>query len=334
MNPLHSHVQAEIKTYLQKSAYGRLYGFDQETHVRFLAQGEYNANYLVVSPKGKYVFRMNMGSQLNLDNQIEYEYAALKRLEPSGVTPKACFVDDSRRAFQQGVLMMEFLPGRPLDYRQDLEKAARIFSRIHGLDPAEFADVLIEEKQLCHDRVIEGERWLAPFLADEKMPLESKRIIGKLLEYCRKEQVRDAYFQSEPWLAVNNTEVNSHNFIIGPNHSYLIDWEKPVISDPVQDLTQFLAATTTLWKANTILSQEEVDGFYRVYGEEQSKAYNIRDRVALYEPFLLLRALSWCAGAFVEYSAGSRAIQNADTFEKIKMYLDPGFMRKLLKPFL
>lgn len=275
-----------------------------------------------------------MGSQLNLDNQIEYEYGALKRLEASGVTPKACFVDDSRHFFDQGVLMMEFLPGRPLDYRRDLDAAAGIFSRIHGLDPARFADVLLQERSLCHDRVKEGERWLAPFIADDKMSMETKRLLDKLLAYCRKEQVRDQYFQREPWLAVNNTEVNSHNFIMGPAGNYLIDWEKPVISDPVQDLTQFLAVTTTLWKANTILTQEEVDGFYRVYGAEQTKRYNVRDRVALYEPFLLLRALSWCAGAYLEYFNQTRSIQNADTFEKIKLYLDPGFMQNLLQPYL
>ncbi|MCS4475453.1 hypothetical protein JQ032_06505 [Clostridium botulinum] len=35
-----------------------------------------------------------------------------------------------------------------------------------------------------------------------------------------------------------------------------------MISDPCQDLTQFLAPTTTLWKANYILKDCEINEFF------------------------------------------------------------------------
>ena len=35
--------------------------------VEFLAAGEYNENFMVVSGSGTYVFRINHGSQLNLE---------------------------------------------------------------------------------------------------------------------------------------------------------------------------------------------------------------------------------------------------------------------------
>ena len=44
-----------------------------------------------------------------------------------------------------------------------------------------------------------------------------------------------------------NTELNNGNLLINGNTktNYLIDWEKPVYSEPAQDLGHFLAPTTT-----------------------------------------------------------------------------------------
>ena len=74
--------------------------------VEFLAAGEYNENFLVHSRAGRFVFRINHGSQLNLEDQIEYEYKALKAVEPSGVTPRVFFVDPEADEFGNGVLLM------------------------------------------------------------------------------------------------------------------------------------------------------------------------------------------------------------------------------------
>ena len=62
-----------------------------------LAQGEYNRNYRFLHPitKKQLVLRINFGSQMHLEHQIEYEYHALKLLERSGRTPKAFYADGS-----------------------------------------------------------------------------------------------------------------------------------------------------------------------------------------------------------------------------------------------
>ena len=154
-----------------------------------------------------------------------------------------------------------------------------------------------------------------------------------LLDYCEKNKYKEKYFIENKWHVINNTEVNSHNFIIGDN-SYLIDWEKPVISDPCQDITQFLAITTTLWKQNYILSDYEINEFYKSYLENINEDKNIRERVSIYSPYLYLRALSWCAGAYLEYQDPNKDIRNIDTYNKIKEYLDIDFMKKILKPYI
>ena len=67
--------------------------------------------------------------------EFKYEYDSIKFLEPSGVTPKVYFVDDSFSFFQYGILIMEFLEGEPLlDTERIWLRVATIFSRIHSLD--------------------------------------------------------------------------------------------------------------------------------------------------------------------------------------------------------
>ncbi len=323
----------KIKSYLLETDQAERFGLTEKMRVEFLAQGEYNKNFIVCQDDLKYVFRINMGSQLNLENQIEYEYEAIKKLEISGVTPIGYFCDNSRTYFDEGVLMMNYLEGRPLDYATDLNKAAEIFSNIHRLEVEPFESVLIEESDLCRARVREGASWLADFWKSDRPGSKTKKIITQLYDFCDQNAQRtDAFFVADPWRAVNNTEVNSHNFIIGSQKHYLIDWEKPVISDPVQDITQFLAPTTTLWKADYLLSEDEVKCFYRTY--EKGAGRQVEERVEVYKPYLYLRALGWCAGAWMSYTDASRAIMNETTFKVIERYLEPDFMEDLLKDYL
>ena len=269
------------------------------------------------------------------ENQIKYEFDSIKFLEPSGVTPKVFFVLFlSLSFFQYGILIMEFLEGEPLQYEKDLSKAATIFSRIHSLDVKQNHTHFKVEDHIFSDRIKEGERLLANVWESPHVSREIKSFFDQFLGWAKANRSKEQYFIDEPWLVVNNTEVNSHNFIIGKEQSYLIDWEKPVISDPAQDLTQFMAPTTTSWKTDYLLSEEEKELFFQTYieglkGEDQ----NIRERVHLYTPYLYLRALTWCAHAFVEYHDPNKQIKNMDTFEKIKTFLQIDFMKKLCSPF-
>lgn len=304
-------------------------------HVRFLAQGEYNINYLVEAGESKFVFRLNTASQLELENQIAYEYGALEKLAPSGVTPLPLYLDDTKEHFDYGLLCMTYLEGGPLEYHRDLHHAARLFATIHNMTIEPFKGVLIEENHLCHARVVEGNRWLEDYRGCEKKNHKTLKILEQLLHYCSENAEKDdAYFEMNQWTVVNNTEVNSHNFIIGEQGQYIIDWEKPVLSDPVQDITQFLAPTTTLWRSDYLFSEAEIDAFYEGYKKHSLRdSTDLRGRVERYKPYLTLRALSWCAHAWVGYQ-GERMIQNAETYEKIKRYLEPSFMEKLLVHYL
>ncbi|MBY6898523.1 phosphotransferase [Clostridium botulinum] len=320
----------EIREYVYHKNLFKIINLSKSFNVRFLAQGEYNINFILEDEINKYVFRVNTGSQLSLENQIEYEYSVFKRLENSKVTPKVYYVDGSREYIKYGVLIMEFLDGRPLNYEKDLNKAAKIFGKIHSieLNKEDFSSFIIENN-IFSDRIKEANNLLKDFWDSSLIKEDIKKFFYKFINWATENSYKEKYFIDDPIQVINNTEVNSHNFIIGSKNFYLIDWEKPVISDPCQDLTQFLAPTTTLWKANYILKDCEINEFFYNY-EIIFKGKNIRERVDMYTPYLYLRALSWCAHAYLEYQNPDRDIKNMDTYEKIKEYLELDFMSNLL----
>lgn len=302
--------------------------------LKFLAQGEYNINYLIETQKSKIVFRINTASQLKLDNQIKYEYDALKFLSSSGVTPKPLFLDDSKSELPYGLLTMEFLEGEPLDYKTDLKKAAGIFGKIHSLKLPRTHNFIVEEN-IYSARIAEG-TWLLENIWDSKfISKEVKDFFKAFLTWAEKNKDGESYFVKNKIHVVNNTEVNSSNFIIGKNN-YLIDWEKPVISDPTQDLTQFLSPTTTRWKTEVVLSETEKLSFFTEYCKVANEnglnitVDEIKKRVSLYQPYLYLRALAWCAHAKVIYDDGTKDIQNEDIRNKINEFLQPDQLKAWL----
>ena len=83
-------IQQRILKYLKTSELSQIPIIgDREFTIEPLAQGEYNLNYLLSSSTddARLVFRVNIGTQIEREDQIMYEFRALKLLEHSGVTP-------------------------------------------------------------------------------------------------------------------------------------------------------------------------------------------------------------------------------------------------------
>jgi aminoglycoside phosphotransferase (APT) family kinase protein len=304
-----------------------------------LAQGEYNLNYRLRQGPRQWVLRVNLGTQINRDDQILYEYRALQLLSDTGVTPLPYFVDDSRERLPQGVLLMEYLPGEALDYRSDLEVGARALARIHSRSVEKTENHLIVEERPLSMTYQECSRLLAVYFeseqADPEVSLYMKEVLSWAEEACR----REAYFLGDPWRCIINTEVNSGNFILDRTRgsAHLVDWEKPLWGDPSQDLSHFCVPTTTLWKTDCRLEAGQRQRFLEAYRANVSDAHlrdTIEERVRLRDPFNCLRGISWSAMAWVAYLDGRHALRNEDTFRKIEQYLQPGFLHSLFEPYL
>jgi aminoglycoside phosphotransferase (APT) family kinase protein len=305
----------QIKAFLAGSGW-----IAQPVSVSFLAAGEYNANYLVASPKGLFVLRINHGSQLGLgQNQIAYEYKVLQALAASGVTPRPVACHPHPEPLGGGALLMTYLPGKALDYRRDLERAAHIFARIHTLPVPKG---LVVQADPVRDIAQESSSLLNRF-PDHPLQTERSRIQAYYDTVLELGDRTRTLFSGEAFCLVN-TEVNSGNFLVSQKGAYLVDWEKAVESLRYQDLGHFMAPTTTLWKSDMLLTPDEKKRFLEAYRREACPRMDLKElilKTRVMEKTILLRALSWCFMAWYEYTQTERSLQNPNTLDKITQYL-------------
>ena len=327
-----------FQSYVHSAEFLRKLELPAGTELNFspLGQGEYNTNFSFVHPvtEQKLVLRVNTGSQMHLEHQIEYEFSALRDLAPSGRTPKALFCDGSRESLPYGTLVMEWLPGRALRYESDLAAAAEILADIHAL-PVPADTNLIRAKHPAKEIYEECLAMAQQYLTWDGAEKESCRLMEELI--CEIGRLPLTAESGAPRCIVN-TELNSGNFLINEGaKSYLVDWEKPLLSEPAQDLGHFLVPTTTFWKTDVILKPEDIRHFVRCYERAVAGRFetaSLAERLPLYFTVTCLRGVTWCAMAYREYCQPDRAISNPDTFEKLKAYLDPAFLGNLLENYV
>jgi hypothetical protein len=306
----------EVRGYLE-----RAHWVEGLRRVRFLCAGEYNDNFVVAGRRGRYVFRANHGSRLGLKDQAGYEFRALKAVEDSGVTPKALRYDPDPEGLSGGVLLMEYLPGRFLDYGADRRRAARVFARIHALPRLEG---LLVRSNPVRDLADESYTLIRRF---PDHPLErQKRMLLRQHERVLDlgEKTLDL-LQEEPPCIVN-TEDGSRDFLVreSADEAFLVDWEKAVVSCRYQDLAHFVAPTTTLWQSDYVYSREEKLEFLQEYRECLGLEEDLKglfEKTRILERALLLRAISWCYMAYYAFSRGLSRPADPAAFEKIKSYL-------------
>ncbi|MCA9958717.1 MAG: aminoglycoside phosphotransferase family protein [Chloroflexota bacterium] len=330
----------QVKLYVRRVDLSCVPGFNwmRETAVSPLAQGEYNMNYLLQQDQRKWVLRVNVGTQINRDDQILYEYQALQLLAQSAVTPRPYFVDDSRMIIPYGVLIMEYLPGEALDYGRDLETAAKLFARVHSVH-VNGNNHLIQEKRPLSMTYEECSGLLPVYLESELADPAVRDYLQEVLAWADEARHTESYFLNDPWLCVINTEVNSGNFIANraAGSLHLVDWEKPLWGDPSQDLSHFCVPTTTLWKTDYRLATAARQQFLHAYKTAVSDPHlrdTIEERVRLRDPFNCLRGISWSAMAWVTYQTNEHGLQNNDTFQKICSYLQMDFVRSLFADYV
>jgi len=296
--------------------------------VCLLARGEYNQNFIFTHPTTgqSLLFRVNLGSQMQLDNQIAYEANALFLLKDSGRTPHVLFVDDSKAFFGKGILVEEFLPGRPLDYTTDLTLAAQILADIHSV-PVPEEHGLIEPENPLQGIVDECS---AMFSRYRSWSNASPHVCARVDRWFKKAQAAAGGGTTVHKRHIISTELNSGNFLINEDApSYLIDWEKPLYAEVEQDLAHFLVPTTTFWKTDTILSSSAVGSFVEHYRHAVGNRFDtsdIENRLPSYCAITCLRGITWCAMALAQHEGNERKVADVYTLEKIKEYLEEPFL--------
>lgn len=352
-----------ISGYIHDKEYRKALGLPEEVAETYtlLAQGEYNVNYLFVHPVTgrRLLLRVNMGSQMHLDSQIEYEAHALRLLGGSGRTPEVLYSDGSRRCGEHGILVMEYLPGEYPHYsdKAEMDAVVECLADIHAVHIPESEVIYGESDSVPRDTV----RLIAPAdpaeaILDEceamvKTYMDSplgddsvKRSLRRLLDRGHElagEGSGDGNKDKRVFRCCINTELNSTNFLVerrtsdGPGKpdgelfARLVDWEKPLYGDPAQDLGHLLAPTTTFWKTDDILSREETERLIEKYIEAAGNRFDtsgIGSRTRRLINITCLRGLTWCAMAWVQYRDPRKAIANESTRVKLDAYLSDSFL--------
>ena len=329
-----------VEAYLSARSWGNVPAMSGRSfRVAPLAQGEYNLNYLLTAPGTRLVLRVNVGTQIDREDQIHYEYRALELLQQSGVTPTPHFVDDTREHIDRGVLIMAYLPGEPLDYRRDLEAAANLLAVVHQVPVAEEENHLIREDAPLSLIFQECSTLLQSYFRSPLAEPGIKAYLQEVESWANAARAEERFFQEDPWPCIVNTEVNSGNFIVNRELRtlHLVDWEMPRYGDPSQDLSHFCSPLTTLWKTPHRISESEKHVFIHSSASHHRDRHlrdTIDDRVHLRDPFVYLRGISWSAMAWVAYQTDYDGIRNPDTGATLQRYLDLEFIRSLFDPFL
>ena len=304
-----------------------------------LAQGEYNLNYLITSDSTQLVFRVNIGTQIDRDDQIVYEYKALDLLRQSGVTPRPHYVDDTRSFFDSGILIMDYLPGETLDYNRDLADAAGLFAAIHQVKVATDKNHLIREDAPLSLIFEECAGLLQQYFDSDLADPDIRQYLMDLKNWADTARADEKYYQQDPWPCIVNTEVNSGNFIVNREKEtiHLVDWEMPRWGDPSQDLSHFCSPLTTLWKTDWRMSPAKKHDFLKTYCRHIDDPHlrdTLEERVRLRDPFVYLRGISWSAMGWVAYQTEFSGMKNPDTWAKLQQYMDLKFIRSVFEPVM
>lgn len=303
--------------------------------VQLLARGQYNENYTFQDPTSgkRFVFRVNLGSQMHLEDQITYEAHALELLASSGRTPRVYYVDDSKGFFGRGILVEEYLSGQPLCYERDLVEAAHILADIHSVsvhvdhqlfEPESPLQAIVDECEamFSYYRSWEGADRTTIERIDRWFTVASEKA-------CVPKRAKTAH--------IINTELNSGNFLINPGKKgYLIDWEKPLIGEPEQDIAHFLVPTTTFFRTDTILTKAERDQFvsqYRAAVGGRFDTEQISTRLQDYCALSCLRGITWSAMALAQHKTEERNVADALIAEKIETYMTDIFLDAIEREF-
>lgn len=318
-----------------------------------LGMGEHNLNYRFSAPDGRiFVLRINVTKQPFHENQVRYEYNALRALECSGCTPRALFLDDTPDAPGEGVLVISFCEGDELDFDAlrpgDLACAAKMMADVHAQAIPEDAPLLRPHdplRTLFEECVGRCQIYENSPVCDEHV----MRYVHHFADSCQDAMERYRFNASDARIV--NTETLPSHFLIPastaqaasqgiasasfPEHpGYFVDWERPIIGDIAEDLAFFISPTTTFWDSDTLFPAEDVDAFLDMYwcaadGRVPDAGFTLR--FAAFRRMAAFRAIAWCLRAEALYAKDSALHRTSKAMAKVPRYLSDEFLDLLLK---
>lgn len=314
-------------------------GHDERLVAHHLGMGEHNLNYWFENPvsRERFVLRINVTKQPFHDNQVRYEFDALKALEFSGRTPKPLYLDDSPQAPCEGAMVIGFCEGEQLDFDNllpgDLDRAAHIMADIHSVaipSNCKLYRPIDPIRKLFNECFSRYEMYARSGFADPEVSRRMERFV-RITQRC----VDETEFNPAQARIVNTETLASH-FLLPSDRAhgstrsgYFVDWERPILGDVAEDVAFLVAPTTTFWDSDYLFPAGRFEEFVEAYWHAVDGRFERGDFDRHFAAFLKVatfRALTWCCRAVVQQKSGSKVHITDKAKAKVPIYLSAEFM--------
>jgi len=287
-------IDEKIERYLRDLPPGVLdRGYPDSIEILEMMPGAYNLNFHIRVDGREFVFRINIEQQSGLPNQVEYEFAILRFLEPHRLAPKAYYCDNKRDYFDFGILIEQYLQGPHLSLdMEEMPRVAELLARLHSLGPRHEGLVVWQDPLADTYDLVQKD--LKEYQAKRASEQRTIGLAKRLLD--RAEPSVDRFGRLFAPASLNHTDVVCDNFVKTTEGLRLIDWEKPRIDDSTYDLCCFLSEPAQLWCSQRVLDPGGRESFLKTYadltGENPDRLW---EKVRIREPLVSLHWILWGA---------------------------------------
>lgn len=327
----------KIEKYIKEIGAQKLgFNFVKNISVKEINRGGYNINYLVNINNHKFVFRFNIDTYLDVENQTKYENEVLEYLEKFNIAPKVFFIDTGKIFFEDDLLVEEFIENQSLQFGNDfLEKFGKLVKKLHSI-PLPQNGLLIKNLNPLFDQ------W--NFIRGKINFIKSGNFNEKFLNFINSYIPKfDKYVSNFSNLfegkdvCLNHRDLVIENVLQTSKGLKLIDWQAVMADDPSYDLAFFTCDIVIEWNLGRSLTDEEKQIFLKSYQADDKMLEKIRVR----QPMVYLELFVWIAyrAAYLRDKLASGLVNETDkdfVHKRISTYesfLDENRMKKYLDIF-
>jgi aminoglycoside phosphotransferase (APT) family kinase protein len=284
-----------------------------------LSLGAYHLNFRLTCGGQCSVVRLSRISQwgLSSDAQLTKEFATLRDVEKSGVTPRP--IDLVRGDLP--MLIESYIDGKPFRYGSRLCDAAQAIAQVHRVQPRCALPHLSElppQRFLLEDGLL----WLARAEARKSIP-STIRLLLQAAQLLRTKPT----LRMTGRAVIVHTDLTAANLLVTKDGCAILDWEGARLGPAAWDLAYFLSPVTLRWTSAGagLLSVEEQQAFLTAYAEAAHlNPVSLSVSVAALMPWVVFRSLAWCVGfqATADLTVAAR--------EQLASFTDPDVVQRLL----
>ena len=130
-------MKSKIKSYFENLEPNKI-GLDKKIKVKSvskLGMGDANANFIVKTNQGNFVFRMSIQKK----NDMDEEFFGLRALEGLNIAPKAWIHDKSKKLFEGSFIILSYIEGKICPQKKSfytikrIKKLGKLLGEVHNI---------------------------------------------------------------------------------------------------------------------------------------------------------------------------------------------------------